>query len=99
MKRLILAVICMTVGCATAPTRRAVQTTASDRMQDSASERITSQRANDPKLRSEEQERRWGIEQNRQRKAEQRLRRARQKAENRPGVDVTKGKEGPAPGK
>jgi hypothetical protein len=93
MKTLMLAVVCLT-GCATAPTRKVVQTaTAPDRIGDSASERIASQRASDPKLHAEDEETRWGIEQNRQRKEEQRLRRARQKAEGRPGVDVSKTKD------
>jgi hypothetical protein len=99
MKTLMLAVVCL-AGCATSPSRRAVQTaTASDRIGDSASEKIAAQRANDPKLHAEDEERRWGFEQNKQRKEEERQRRARQKAEGRPGVDVSKSKDDGGPRK
>ena len=94
MKTLLLAVAVCLAGCATAPTRKAVQTaTASARIGDSVSERIASQKASDPKLHAEDEEGRWGIEQNKQRKEEQRQSRARQKAEGRPGVDVSKSKD------
>jgi hypothetical protein len=91
MKTLMLAVFL--AGCATAPTRRVQTATASSRIGDSASERVAAQKASDPKLHTEDEERRWGIEQNRQRQEEQRHRRARQKAESRPGVDVSKAKD------
>jgi hypothetical protein len=92
MKRLMLVMVCL-AGCATAPTPKAMQTAAApDRIGDSASQRSAAQRASDPKRHAEDEEARWGIEQNRQRKEEQR-RRARQKAEGRPGVDVSKSKD------
>jgi hypothetical protein len=92
MKKLMLVMVCL-AGCATAPTRTATQTAAVPaRVRDSASERIAAQRASDPKLHAEDEEGRWGTEQDRQRKQEQRQR-ARQKAEGRPGVDVSKSKD------
>jgi hypothetical protein len=91
MKTLMLAV-CL-AGCATAPTRRVETATTSNRIGDSVSERVTAQKASDPKLHTEDEERRWGIEQNKQHREAQRQRRARQKAESRPGVDVSKSKD------
>jgi hypothetical protein len=88
MRTSILALLLL-AGCATAPPRVAVE---SRRVPDSIPEKRAGQRAVDPHQRGEDEEARWGQEQSRERKERERLRREAQKAQGRPGVDVTKSK-------
>ena len=88
--RLSMLALLLFVGCATAPTRVAVD---NRRIQTSVTEKLAAQRAVDPHQRAEDEEARWGIEQNKELKERERQRLEAQKAQGRPGVDVTKSKE------
>lgn len=81
-------VLLLSVGCATARPSVAVQRR---RVPDSMPERRAARRAVDPHQRGEDEEARWGLAQNQERKEQERRRREAQ-AEGRPGVDVTRSK-------
>jgi hypothetical protein len=76
------------VGCATSRTRPVA---APPRAPESGAQRLDGLHAVDPHRHPEEEERRLGVAEARQRKAEQ-ARKARQKAEATPGADVVEGK-------
>src|SRR5687767_11571946 len=92
LKSLLLAAV-MASGCATAPKPRPASPEATAaRVRDTAEERVTAQRASDPKVDREAEERRWNMEQAQAlRRDEEAKRRAAQEAGG-PGVDVKKAK-------
>jgi hypothetical protein len=85
MRWILLAAIAIS-ACGTARPR---PRPAEARVPDAIPEKVAVKRHTDPKLQAEDEERRWGMEQKRQRDLEQR-RRARQKAESTQNADVSK---------
>jgi hypothetical protein len=90
MMRGAMLVTILSLGCAGARPR---PPEAARRVPDAIPEKVAAERNSDPHMHSEEEERRWGMEEKRQRDLEQR-RRAREKAQQRQGTagaaDVTK---------
>jgi hypothetical protein len=82
-------------SCATARNPSASRTVASSSGQVTTSDRMAVQRANDPHLQAEEEERRWGQQQAKQRQEELRLQREQEDKEKalRKGVDVQRRKD------
>jgi hypothetical protein len=85
-----LAVLMLSLGCAT---RSAVPR---DRSQSAVDERLAAQRRNDPHLRAEENEHRFGFERAKQRKRPRKPPAATAPAAAQP-ADVTKSKDGKTP--
>jgi hypothetical protein len=84
--------MCMTAACATTG-KSTSRAGASARVPDSAEERLAAQRAADPKIDREAEERRWGTEEARARKREQEAQRQAEREQGGQGVDVKKPKQ------
>ena len=91
MFKMIILAASLVAACATAPRGRMGPTEApSARLPDSAAERVAAHKASDPKIDQEAEERRWGIEEAKQKRRDDEARQAAQKQTGGPGVDVKK---------